>query len=57
VESKKVIITKQKRIYDRYSFDNIIGLSTYDLALISSNKIINKKKLTAIESSNITFLI
>ena len=35
----KVIITKQKTIVNQYSFENEVGLSSYDLALISMNKI------------------
>ena len=38
----KVIITKQLSITSEYSLENEIGLSTYDLALISINKITQK---------------
>ena len=37
-----VIITKQKKIAIYFSFENKIGLSSYDLALISINKTTNK---------------
>ena len=53
----KVIITKQKTIANQYSFENEVGLSSYDLALISSNTINKKSKLFLNESSKTTFLI
>ena len=53
----KVIITKQKTIANQYSFENEVGLSSYDLALISINKISNKRKSFLNDSSKTTFLI
>ena len=53
----KVIITKQKTIANQYSFENEIGLSSYDLALISFNKISKKSKSFINDSSKTTFLI
>ena len=53
----KVIITKQKTIANKYSFENEVGLSSYDLALISINKISKKRKSFTNDSSKNTFLI
>ena len=53
----KVIITKQKTIANQYSFENEVGLSSYDLALISINKISQKSKSFINDSSKTTFLI
>ena len=53
----KVIITKQKTIANQYSFENEVGLSSYDLALISINKISKKSKSFINDSSTTTFLI
>ena len=53
----KVIITKQKTIANQYSFENEVGLSSYDLALISINKITKKSKAFINDSSKTTFLI
>ena len=53
----KVIITKQKTIANQNSFENEVGLSSYDLALISINKIREKSKLFINDSSKTTFLI
>ena len=53
----KVIITKPKVLFREYSFENETGLSTFDLALISINKITREKKLANKESSEITYLI
>ncbi len=39
MHSSKVIITNQKRTSNNYSFENEVGLSSYDLALISINVI------------------
>tara|TARA_Y100001968_G_C19104532_1_gene594207 strand:+ start:369 stop:536 length:168 start_codon:yes stop_codon:yes gene_type:complete len=46
MDTSKVIITKQKRITNKYSFENEVGLSSYDLALISIGKIQSKPYLT-----------
>ena len=53
----KVVITKQTTISNHYSFENEVGLSSYDLALISLNKITNKSKSNLDDSSRITFSI
>ena len=53
----KVIITKQKTITNQYSFENEVGLSSYDLALISISKISKKRKSYLKDSSKVTFLI
>ena len=52
----KIIITSKKTA-NRDSFKNEFGLSSYDLAMISINKIRNKSKSYFIDSSNTTFLI
>ena len=57
MDSPKVIITKQKIISNKFSFENEIGLSTYDLALISINKISRMNKSFINEEENNTFLI
>ena len=53
----KVIITKQKTIANQYSFENEVGLSSYDLALISSHKNTKKSKSSLNDSSLATYLI
>ena len=53
----KVIITKQKTMPNKFSFENDVGLSSYDLALISINKIKKKSKSFINDSSKITFLV
>ena len=45
MDTPKVIITKQKVITKKFSFEYEIGLSSYDLALISINEITKRKKL------------
>ena len=57
MEIPKVIITNQKIIVDFDSFEDLVGLSSYDLALISLNKITNKSKSYLNDSSRITFSI
>ena len=57
MENPKVIITYQKKIANLDSFENQVGLSSYDLALISLNKITNKSKSYLNDSSRITFSI
>ena len=57
MEIPKVIITNQKKIVNLESFENQVGLSSYDLALISLNKITNKSKSYLNDSSRITFSI
>ena len=53
----KVIITKQKTIANQYSFENEVGLSSYDIALISIDKISKKRKSIINDTSQTTFLI
>ena len=57
MEIPKVIITNPKKIVNLDSFENQVGLSSYDLALISLNKITNKSKSYLNDSSIITFSI
>ena len=57
MEISKVIITNPKKIVNLDSFENQVGLSSYDLALISFNKITNKSKSYLYDSSIITFSI
>ena len=57
MEIPKVTITNQKKIVNLDSFENQVGLSSYDLALISLNKITNKSKSYLNDSSRITFSI
>ena len=57
MEIPKVIITNQKKIVNLDSFEDQVGLSTYDLALISLNKITKKSKSYLNDSSRITFSI
>ena len=54
MEIPKVIITNQK-IANLDSFEYQVGLSSYDLALISLDKITNKSKSYLNDSSRITF--
>ena len=53
----KVVITKQKIMANQYSFENEVGLSSYDLALISINKITNKSKSYINDYLKTTYLI
>ena len=53
----KVVITRQEIQTNQYSFENEIGLSSYDLALISIKKISKKSKSVVNDSSKNTFLI
>ena len=55
--SPKVIITKQISKINQNYLEDEIGLSTYDLALISINKIINNRKSFMNHPSKITYLI
>ena len=57
MDTQKVIITKQKTIAKQFSFEYEIGLSSYDLALISINKITKKSKSLMKESQKSTYLI
>tara|TARA_Y100001968_G_C19289706_1_gene683542 strand:+ start:310 stop:477 length:168 start_codon:yes stop_codon:yes gene_type:complete len=55
MDLSKVIITEKKKIAKQYSFENEAGLSSYDLALISINKITNKSKFYMNDSSKNTY--
>ena len=55
--SLKVIITRQNSISNNSSLEDELGLSSYDLALISINKIRMKGKLSIKEPAEITYLI
>ena len=57
MNTSKVIITKQKMIAKQFPFEYEIGLSSYDLALISINKINKKRKLSMNDSTKSTYLI
>ena len=57
MDTPKVIITKPKTIAKKFSFEYEIGLSSYDLALISINKITKKSKLSMNDSPKSTYLI
>ena len=57
MDTPKVIITKQKTIAKQFSFEYEIGLSSYDLALISINKIIMKSNSSINDSQKSTYLI
>ena len=57
MDTSKVIITKQKMVAKQFSFECEIGLSSYDLALISIEKINKKSKLSMNDSPKSTFLI
>ena len=53
----KVVITKQKTIAKKFSFEYEIGLSSYDLALISINKTTKKSRPLTNDSLKSTYLI
>ena len=57
MSSSKVIITRQKSISNQFSLEDEVGLSTYDLALISLRKNIKKSKSSLKEPSENTYLI
>ena len=57
MHTAKVIISEQNRIANKYVFENEVGLSTYDLTLISINKIANNSKKFINDFSEITYLI
>ena len=57
MDNSKVIITKSKKKIKQYSFENEVGLSSYDLALISINKKSIKNKSFMNDSSTATYLI
>ena len=43
MDTSKVIITNQNAIDKQFSFEYEVGLSSYDLALISLNKLTTKE--------------
>ena len=51
----KAIITMKKTIPNKYSFENEVGLSSYDLSLISIDKISKKSKSNLNDSLKIYF--
>ena len=57
MKSSKVTITYQDTITKEYPFEYEVGLSSYDLALISINKIMNKANFNVNDSKLITYLI
>ena len=57
MDSSKVIITNQNTITNHYTLESEIGLSSYDLALISINKMIVNRKSDMEEVLNDTYLI
>ncbi len=57
MDTSKVIITNQKTRIKEFPFENEIGLSSYDLALISINKISKMRNYSINSSTNITYLI
>ena len=57
MEIPKVIITNQKTIVNFDSFEDQVGLSSYDLALISINKITKRSKSSMYDSSKSSYLI
>ena len=57
MDNSKVIITKQKTIAKHFSFEYEIGLSSYDLALISNSQITKSSESLMYDSSNSTYLI
>ena len=56
-DNSKLVITKQSTIAKQFSFEYKIGLSSYDLALISNNKITKRSESLMYDSSNSTYLI
>ena len=57
METPKVIITKHKIIPKQYPFENEVGLSSYDLALISFKKITKRSQSCLNGSLKTTYLI
>ncbi len=57
MDTPKVIITKQTTIAKQFSFEYDIGLSSYDLALISINKITKKSSSLMNDSLKSSYLI
>ena len=57
MDASKVIITNQNAIDKKFSFEYEVGLSSYDLALISINKLTNKRTLSINNPTITTYLI
>ena len=57
MDNPKAMITRQKAIVKQYSFENEVGLSSYDLALISIHKNTKKRKSSFNDSSLTTYFI
>ena len=57
MDTPKVIITKLKKTTKQHSFENEVGLSSYDLALISINAITKGAQSCINNSSKTTYLI
>ena len=59
MDSSKVIITKQRTLakHKQFSYEYDIGLSSYDLSLISLNKITKKRRSLMNDSTKSTYLI
>ena len=57
MDTPKVIITKTNTIPKKLSFEYEVGLSSYDLALISFNKITKRSKSLMNESMESSYLI
>ena len=57
MDNPKAMITRQKAIVKQYSFENEVGLSSYDLSLISIHKNTKKRKSSFNDSSLTTYFI
>ena len=57
MDTPKLINTKQNKMAKQFSFEYEIGLSSYDLALISINKLTKQNKSLMFESSKSRYLI
>ena len=57
MDTTKVIINKQRMLAKQSSIEFEIGLSSYDLALISISKITKKKKSLMNDNPKSTYLV
>ncbi len=57
MDSQKVIISKQNSMFNLLSLEDEIGLSSYDLALISINKIIKNSNSDFNDTRNTNYSI
>ena len=57
MELSKVIITNTKVFTSQFCFENEVGLSSYDLALMSRRRILKRSKADIEETSKISYLI